>query len=341
MSQTRVLIVGASGGSNIGGSLWRGACHVGLETILCDSNEAWATGTFRQSFVWRLRGRRPLLFRNFNKRLIQRCRDFRPTVMLVTGRAGVAGETLRFCHMAGIRMANFLTDDPFNQRMHSPWFMETLGMYNVLFTPRRSNIEQLRTDGCRRVKYLRFGYDADLFCRDSSKDTKEDTSDLFFAGHVEASRMDYVVAAIKAGLRVRLYGKGWDAYAVTRPYARGEADIATIRSEARQCKLSLCLIRHDNRDGHSMRTFELPAIGACILAEDTDDHRDIFGRDSDRVTYFASPYEMVERAKRLLDAPAERTRMRNAVHDYITNGGNTYADRLQHIVCKTILSADS
>ncbi len=331
MSQIRVLIAGAGGGSNIGGSLWRGAQHVGIEAVLCDSNEAWSIGTIRQSLAWRLRGRRPLRFRTFNKRVMQACSEFRPAIVLVTGRAGVAKGTLRSCREAGIRTVNFLTDDPFNPRMHSPWFMKTLCLYDVLFTPRRSNIADLRAYGCANVEYLRFGYDPELFYR-SSCNRNDEKSDLFFAGHVEDNRFSYISAAIKEGFDLRLHGKGWERYAVTRPNSRGEADIATIREEARQCKVALCLVRHENRDGHSMRTFELPATGACMLVEDTEEHREIFGNDGDRVAYFSSPTEMIGKTKSLLRAPAERTRMRNAVYNWIVNGQNTYADRLREIL---------
>jgi spore maturation protein CgeB len=81
-----------------------------------------------------------------------------------------------------------------------------------------------------------------------------------------------------------------------------------------------------------MRTFEAAAMGGCLLIEDTAEHREIFGRDGDAVVYFRSIPEMVGRAKSLLQHDADRYRLASAAHARVTQGGNTYADRLQRII---------
>ena len=50
-----------------------------------------------------------------------------------------------------------------------------------------------------------------------------------------------------------------------------------------------------------MRTFEVPAIGACMLTEDTEEHREIFGKEGDAVLYFRTMNEMVSQLRFLLD----------------------------------------
>ena len=327
MRGERLLIVGATGGSNIGESLVRAARDLRVEANLCDSTRAWRIGTWRQSLLWRFAGQRPANVRAFNEEVREAYREFRPTTLIATGRAGLGRDVLISARRGGIRAVNFLTDDPFNPRMPSPWFRETLGLYDVLFTPRKSNMEELRQYGCKEVRYLPFAYDPHLFYR---TDASEECSwDLFFAGHVENSRLSYVSAAISHGLHVRLYGKGWEDDGQTRSFARGEADINTIRREAAAAKVALCCVRHDNRDGHSMRTFELPAVGACMIVEDTAEHRTIFGDENEAVRYFAGPPEMVTKTKELLANRAERERLREAAHSLITKNKNTYADRLR------------
>jgi spore maturation protein CgeB len=74
-----------------------------------------------------------------------------------------------------------------------------------------------------------------------------------------------------------------------------------------------------------MRTFEMAAIGTCILAEDTDEHRAILG---DEAIYFTTPDEMVARCRELLADDDRRAALAAAARRRITTGPNTYADRL-------------
>jgi spore maturation protein CgeB len=78
-----------------------------------------------------------------------------------------------------------------------------------------------------------------------------------------------------------------------------------------------------------MRSFEIAALGGCMLAEDTAEHREIFGPEGKAVFYFRSPREAAERTRALLADPTERTRLSAAIRRRIVSrGANTYRDRL-------------
>src|SRR5690606_33955463 len=93
-------------------------------------------------------------------------------------------------------------------------------------------------------------------------------------------------------------------------------------------KVALCLVRRANRDGHVMRSFEIPAIGACMLTEDTQEHREIFGEEGNAVVYFRSCDEMIEKLDWLLNHVSERQRLAKTAHELIVNGHHAYKDRL-------------
>lgn len=97
-------------------------------------------------------------------------------------------------------------------------------------------------------------------------------------------------------------------------------------------KIALCLVRRANRDGHCMRTFEVPAIGACMLVEKTEEHLELFGTEGQAVVYFESVAEMTEKARWLLSHEQERDRLREAAYRLIGEGKQTYRDRLQFII---------
>ena len=65
-----------------------------------------------------------------------------------------------------------------------------------------------------------------------------------------------------------------------------------------------------------------------MLAEDTDEHRQILGDDGEAAIYFRSPAEMIERLEWLLAHEGERERLKASIHKRITSEPNTYKDRL-------------
>jgi len=134
---------------------------------------------------------------------------------------------------------------------------------------------------------------------------------------------------ISAGFRVALYGGYWERHSQTRRAARGMADAATVRKAIGGGATTLCLVRRANRDGHSMRSFEVPAIGACMLVEDTAEHREIFGDSRNAVDYVNSPEDAVQRVRVLLLDRCERDRLTRSAHALIASGHHTWSDRLK------------
>jgi len=309
-SSRRLLVVGASGSSHIGGSFFRAGEKLGHEVRFCDVKEAWRHGSIAQKILWRCFGRRPLRLTTFGEKVVNECVVFKPDV----------------------RCANFSTDDPFNPAHRAPWFLSALREYDLVATPRRANIADLKQHGCLRAEYVPFGYDSDLFFPPAEPADERMASDLFFAGTADRGRVPFIVAALEAGLNVRLHGIYWERFPETRGPSLGQADIPTLRRAIQACRVALCVVRHENRDGHAMRSFEIPAVGACMAVEDTAEHREIYGTSVESVQYFRSPREMAERARWLLSHPNDRHRMNAACRRRIVEGRNTYADRLQDLI---------
>src|SRR5262249_38622950 len=142
-------------------------------------------------------------------------------------------------------------------------------------------------------------------------------SDVIFAGGGDADRVPYIAALRRAGFRVALYGGYWDRFPETRGMSRGLGDLASLRRAMAATKGGLCMVRRQNRDGHCMRTFEVPAFGACMLAEWTEEHLDLFGPDGSAVTYFRNTSDMVEKVHWLVSADSERARLAAAAHDIV------------------------
>jgi spore maturation protein CgeB len=323
----KLLIVGNASPEHVGSHLYRAARTLGLEADIYDSRMAAEGPRWLRAACWRL-GRRPMRLRRYEKGLLERRAATGATLVIATGIAPLTSRTLRELKRAGAAVFNYLTDDPWNPHQLAPWFLKALPYYDRVFSARRANLEDLRRAGVPSVSFLPFAYNPELHTLVPQPDENGDRSDVVFVGGADKDRLPFLSALGKAGFELHLYGGYWDRYPETRPYARGILPPTVVKNATGKAKVALCLVRRANRDGHCMRTFEIPAMSGCLLAESTEEHREIFGTEGAAALYFESIGEMLEKTRWLLDRPAERRRLTAAAHALITGGGHTYSDRL-------------
>lgn len=327
-----VLIVGCLDGTHVGGAFFKAAKYLNLKPSFLDSQLAYKAPIWLQRINWHLRGKYPSQLQQFSQKVIQICQASKPDLLLTTGIAPINQQALSQIGSMGIKRANFLTDDPWNPAHYAHWFLQALPNYDVIFSPRRANINQLIQSSKSQVHYLPFGFDPELFYAEVQR---QYTCDVIFAGGADRDRINYISALIESGFDVKLYGGYWEQYPQTKAYACGIADVATLRQAIASAKIALCLVRQANRDGNCMRTFEVPAVGTCMLTEDTPEHREIFGAQGNAVVYFKTIPEMLEKAQWLLNHDIERQRLANQAHILITQNQHTYKDRLEKILALT------
>ncbi len=280
-----LVIVGNDGGTNVGASLLRAARSCGLSAVLVDARRAFAAPKIVGRVNWWLRGRRPTRLGSFGREVADVCRARGPRWLVTTGLAPVDRRALEAVTALGVETINYLTDDPWNPAFRSAWFLEALGGYRRVATVRRSNIRDLEAETTADIEYVPFGFDPAIFYprpADRPLDRGAPAS-VLFAGGADRDRLPYIHALLSAGIDVALYGDYWNRYPETRAASRGPLGPDALRERIWDAAVCLCLVRRANRDGHSMRTFEVPAAGGCMCVEDTDEHREIFGEDGEAV----------------------------------------------------------
>ncbi len=318
---------------HVGGHLYKAAISMGIDTVVHDVRLATAGPRWAAAAFWRL-GRRPLRMGQYGKSLLACCAQFEPRVCISVGIAPIARHVLLAIREMGIPAFNFLSDDPWNPSRYAPWFLEALPHYDCVFSPRRANLEDLKRHGCRTVSYLPFAYSEEMHLIPDVRASAEDPSgpDIVFVGGADADRIPFMSALLEANFTLRLYGGYWDRFPATRSCACGIVPPQQARRATAGARIALCLVRRANRDGHVMRSFEIPAMGSCMLAESTAEHRDLFGEEGQAVLYFNGIPELIRKARWLLEHPEERRRLRTALYRRITSGGHTYGDRLRSML---------
>ncbi len=235
-------------------------------------SEAWGRNNLIRRFHWHFRGKLPPRLTEFGRHVVQVCRDFQPTLLLATGIAALSADCLGKVAEMGARRANYLTDDPWNKANGASFFWQALRQYDFVFSPREANLEDLRSWGCPRVEYLPFAYDPLTHFPEanvSDEELEEFRCDVAFLGCADRDRLPLARAIIGAGLKLRLYAGSWDRYSEFRRYWGGFVYERRLRLAVAGAALHLCLGRKANRDGHAMRSYELPAMGGPMLVERT------------------------------------------------------------------------
>lgn len=330
---TQILIVGGVGVTHVGQSLHHAAISLGLAADQLDHAAAYEGPKLLRSVIWRYFGHRPFRLNSFSARVEAYCAQHRPSLLLSTGVSPIRAQALERLRSAGVICANFSTDDPFSQSNGAWYFKACLPLYDWIFTPRRANLIELKQQ-CRNVEYLPFAYEPAHCVGGEPEEARKHLlhTEVLIVGGADDERLPIAKAIVGAGIKLALYGGYWDRDPILRPYWRGMAQPEVLREATLSADLVVCLVRRANRDGHVMRTFEAAATGACMVVEDTAEHREIFGPEGKCVVYFGNTAEMLVQIRRLLDAPTERMRLQLAVRDHIRGAPHTYSDRLKRML---------
>lgn len=326
----KIALVGAFGGINVAGSLYRAARSQALEVVTVDVEGADSSNRLLRSLSHRFDKRRAHM-RSFSKEVVDICWREQPDLLIATGTAPLTGADLLKLRRSGVLTANYSTDDPWNASHKSRWHLEALQCYDFIFTTRKANIADFAALGCKSVHYMPFAYDPQFISSHPSP-APRDAFDVLFVGGADRDRAKFMREYLCYGPGPTLVGGYWHRYSGLASYAKGIMDPAEISALTKSARVNVCLVRRANRDGHVMRTFEIAAIGGCMLAEDTAEHRDIFGCDGECVRYFRTPKELAAAARDLIADERERARLSRRVQELVLSGRHSYEDRLLDMI---------
>lgn len=177
--------------------------------------------------------------------------------------------------------------------------------------------------GISNSVYFPLAFNPRIFTPGTSLDNRK--NELLFVGAWSESRQRLLE---QVEFPVAVYGKGWDKlksdYIHTHPYNIPLSQVAVLY---RQYSHVLNIINKANtRIGLNMRCFEVPASGAILVTEYSEDLKRCFNTEQD-IIYFSSYTELSEKLHRgnsnVIDAQATC---------HMVHHTHTYADRLRTLV---------
>ncbi len=275
----------------------------------------------------------------FNRDLPVVTRQWLPDLVLVFKGAEIHPGTLRRLRAISNRpvLVNWNPDSPFDYSTANtnPWLLAGIPLYDAYFIWGRDVIQPLLEAGARRVEYLPFGYDPETH-RPVQMATAEHNalhSQACFVGGYTPERAMLLEALV--GVDVRIWGTGWERLAKDSPLrgcvTGGWTHGLAMSKAFSAADIVMNFIRPQNGQAHNMRTFEVPAVGAFMLATRTQEQLGWLPEDK-AAAYFADVGEMRDKVAYYLDRPEERAHIAAEGHRRIITGHHTYADRMRQLI---------
>jgi hypothetical protein len=340
----RLLYVGADAGTS--GYRIRALRRLGHDVRVLD---AWAAAPRFPGFAqWCFRTGWAGVAEVIARRLLGQLGNERFDLAWVESGEFAPASFVRALHKHAPYVVNYNHDDPFGPRdaMRFRHYRAGVPEYDLVVVVRDCNVAEAKRAGARRVLHVFRSSDEVAHAARilSEDDRRRWSSEVAFIGTWMPERGAFMQALVARGVPLSIFGNGWQKaheWRDIRSAWRGPAaDAEEDYVRAVQCaKICLGLLSKANRDLHTTRSLEIPAIGSLFLAERTPEHSLLYKEDVEAV-FWSDAAECAEKCHALLADDARRLRIAAAGHARARANAHTNEKALAQII-DAVVSATS
>jgi len=233
-------------------------------------------------------------------------------------------------------LVSYFIDDMLIRGNQSRNYLKSIPLYDVHLTTKSYNVKELKALGARDVKFFSNAYDSIAYqpLELSNAEKKLWGSDVAFLGGFQKARFESMLALAKRGVIITIWGPNWEPYVNIHPNLIIKPGWVLAENAAKvfcSTKINLCFLHKLARDLQTTRTMEIPACGAFMLAERTQEHQDLFTEGSE-AEFFEDVEELLDKIKYYLGHCEQRTAIANAGYQRCLKSGYSYNNRLIEIL---------
>ena len=337
MDNTKILYLGPIGGTCLhrANALRRmgfSVEHIDLRTLLPAT--AWV-----DRITWRLGGQwfSPIL----KKKLALLLAGKQFALCYVDGGEWVTSTVIDLIRQHAPKVINYNIDDPLGPRDGARFlaYRQSISSYDLVAVVRKDNVNEALTLGAREV--LRVYRSADEVAHAprpiSPQDRLKWHSDVLFLGTWFTGRGAFMLELIRHGVPLTIRGSSWQKspeWPQLKAYWKGDELRGDDYAKALQCaKVCLGLLSKENRDLHTTRSAEIPALGGLFCAERTAEHSGMYA-DRKEALLWSDAGECAEICKEVLQNDSLRNQIAMAGHQRVKFNGH-----YNEMVLRSILSA--
>lgn len=273
-----------------------------------------------------------------NEKLLKEIIIFKPEILWIEKGLMIRPSTLEQVKklQPAVKVVSYTEDDMFARHNQSAYYRGCLPLYDVVFTTKsyNCNSDELPALGAKKVVFVDKAFDKHTH-RPLSLTEEEKAqlgADVGFIGTFEQDRAEKMLFLAENGIHIRVWGNGWTKWVNKHPKLKVEnRPIYNDDYVKAICatRINLCFLRKMNRDLQTDRTMEIPACGAFMLGERTEEHERLF-EDGKEATYFNAneSEDLLEKVKYYLYNEEERAGIAKGGRDRCVDSGYSHHDRL-------------
>lgn len=239
---------------------------------------------------------------------------------------------------------SYSPDDMMNPQNQTGHYLASLPEYDYFVSTKSYNIEELKAKGGKQGIFVDNAFAEDLHRPVSLTEAEQKAlgAKVSFIGAFEQDRYQKMYYLAENGIKIRIWGDTWRPYVGIHPNLEiiphsmlGEQYVKVLNAT----EINLCFLRKVNRDLQTTRSVEIPACGAFMLAERTDEHLNLFkeGKEAD---FFRDREELLFKVKYYLSHPGLVKKIALNGRKRCIDSGYSNGDRLR-IVLESISQNES
>ncbi len=263
------------------------------------------------------------------KRLGVRLTGLKFDLCYVDGGELVAPGVIALLRQHAEKMISYSIDDPLGPRDGARFkaFRKSLPYYDINAVVREVNVAEAYVLGATKV--MRVYRSADEISHAprilTAQDHQQWDSEVLFLGSWFPGRGAFLLDLVQRGVPLTIRGPNWHKapeWQKLKAYWKGGSIAGDDYAKAIQCaRVNLGLLSKENRDLHTTRSSEIPALGGLFCAERTSEHlamyeekkEALFWNDAEECAA-ACQYALADKARCLAIAEAGHQRVKKNGH---------------------------
>lgn len=257
------------------------------------------------------------------RRVVQAVADIAPDVIWINQGLMIGSRLLQRLGAIGAKTVCYINDDPF--RRDSEWMRfrlcrQAMPYYDLVAVCRKENVAEARAWGARCVKRVWMSAD-EIVHRPrelSAEQYDQFACDVGFIGGWMPERGPFIAELIERGVSISIWGGRWQnahEWPVLKSHWRGSGVYEDQYAAAiTACKVCLGLLSKGNRDLHTTRSLEIPALGGLLCAERTSEHLELY-REEEEAVFWADARECAAVCREMLEDEPRRKDIAKRGHE--------------------------
>lgn len=258
----------------------------------------------------------PIIVEDYNKRILQMAREFKPDILLAFKGSMVEAATLREVRSNGVVLYNYFPDT--RPAEHGKQLAESIDLYDCVFYTKRFWMSHRPAEIVHpELRFVNHGYDSEVHRRWQleEKDLRTYQHDVLVIGSHTPYKEQVLseLVAKMSSLDLFIYGERWGERCANPELRKRIAGIGVFGSgyakAIQAARINLAVLAWDitriDKDETTTRTFEIPACGGFMLHQRTDELLELY-KDGEEVVSYGDVDELREKIPYYLAHPEER-----------------------------------